>query len=85
MKNRVVAKTEGRGEGMDWEFWISKCKLLYICIIESLCCTPETVYTQFIPHCKSIILQKNKENLNCSYYYHFMENIKITLMKIKTN
>ena len=58
MKNRVVvAKTEGRGEDMDWEFGISKCKLLYTCIIESLCRTPETVYTQFIPHCKSIILQ----------------------------
>ena len=26
----VVAKREGRGSGMDWEFEISKCKLLYL-------------------------------------------------------
>ena len=26
----VVAKGEGSGEGMDWESWISRCKLLYI-------------------------------------------------------
>ena len=32
----------GGGGGMDWEFGISRCKLLYICITESLCCTPET-------------------------------------------
>ena len=38
--------------GMDWEFGISKCKLLFICITESLCCTPETN-----THCKLTILQ----------------------------
>ena len=26
----VVAKGEGSGEGMDWEFEVSRCKLLYI-------------------------------------------------------
>ena len=29
------------GRGMDWEFGINKCKLLYICITETVCCTPE--------------------------------------------
>ena len=30
MENRlVVAKGEGDGRGMDWEFGISRCKLLY--------------------------------------------------------
>ena len=33
----------GGGEGgIDWEFGISRCELLYIDINESLCCTPET-------------------------------------------
>ena len=32
----------GGGGGMDWEFGISRCKLLHICITESLHCTPET-------------------------------------------
>ena len=38
----VVATGEGVGGGMDGEFGISRCKLLYTCITESLCCTPET-------------------------------------------
>ena len=29
-ENRLVAKGEGVGGGMDWEFGISRCKLLYI-------------------------------------------------------
>ena len=41
-----------QGRGMDWEFGISRCKLLYICVMESLCCMPETK-----THCKSTILQ----------------------------
>ena len=47
--NELIYETEtdlwlprgrGSGGGMDWEFGISRCKLLYI--TESLCCTPET-------------------------------------------
>ena len=31
MENRlVVAKEEGLGEGVEWEFGVSRCKLLYI-------------------------------------------------------
>ena len=42
MENRLmVAKVEVGGGGMDWEFWISKCKLFYICIAESLCYIPD--------------------------------------------
>ena len=26
----MVAEGEGKGRGMDWELWISRCKLLYI-------------------------------------------------------
>ena len=36
MENRlVVAKGEGGGGGMDWEFGISRCKLLYIGLINN--------------------------------------------------
>ena len=38
LENKLVAaKGEGVGEGMEWEFGISRCKLLYTCITESLC------------------------------------------------
>ena len=31
LENRlVVAKGEGAGRGMDWEFGVSRCKLLYL-------------------------------------------------------
>ena len=31
MENRLVAlKEEGGGSGMDWEFGVSRCKLLYL-------------------------------------------------------
>ena len=31
MENRlVVAKGEGEGSGMDWEFGVSRCKLLHL-------------------------------------------------------
>ena len=29
-RKRVVSMGKGHGEGNDWEFWISRCKLLYI-------------------------------------------------------
>ena len=32
----------GNQGGMDCEFGISRYKLLYMCITESLCCIPET-------------------------------------------
>ena len=41
IESRLVVAKEGWG-GMEWEFGISRCKLLYICIMESLCCIPET-------------------------------------------
>ena len=50
IENRLVAaKGEGSWGGMDWESGISRCKLLYICITESLCCIPETNITLYIP------------------------------------
>ena len=30
MENRVVAKEERGGSGMDWEFEVSRCKLLHL-------------------------------------------------------
>ena len=43
IENRLaVVKEEGKGGGMDWEFGTSSCKLLYVCITEPLCSTPET-------------------------------------------
>ena len=49
-KNTLPRGTVSRG-GMDWEFGISQCRLLYICIAQSLCCTPE-----MNTNCKSAIL-----------------------------
>ena len=43
IENRlVVSNGEGVWGGMGWEFGINRCKLLNICITESLCCIPET-------------------------------------------
>ena len=33
---------EGGGGRTDWYVGTNKCKLLYVCVTESLCCTPET-------------------------------------------
>ena len=42
-KRLVVDRTRrGRGGGTDWEFGVTKCKLLHIDINESLCYTPGT-------------------------------------------
>ena len=49
-ENRLPRGKMSKG-GMDWEFGVSQCKLLYICITESLCCTPE-----INTNCKSSIL-----------------------------
>ena len=49
-ENRLPRGKVSRG-GMDWEFGVSQCKLLYICITELLCCTPE-----INTNCKSSIL-----------------------------
>ena len=31
----VVAKGDGKGSGMDWEFWVSRCKLLHLELISN--------------------------------------------------
>ena len=63
---------------MNQEFGISKCKLLYICIAELLCCTPETnkntvnqlylnkFFKIFLKRkkSKSLIKEKKKKNVN---------------------
>ena len=55
--NRLPRGKVSRG-GMEWEFGISQCKLLYICITELLCCTSE-----INTNCKSsLLLYFNKIN-----------------------
>ena len=44
IEKRLVVAVTGRdsGGGIDWEFGVTKCKLLHIDITESLCYTPGT-------------------------------------------
>ena len=59
----VVAKGEGVGGGMDWEFGISRCKLLYIEWINNkvlLCSTGNYIQYPVINH-------NGKEYKKCIY------------------
>ena len=61
----VVAKGEGVGGGMDWEFGISRCKLLYIEWINNkvlLCSTGNYIQYPVINH-------NGKEYKKCIYVY----------------
>ena len=61
IENRlVVAKREGGGGEMNWEFEISRCKLLYIYREREIKLNDFAVHQKLTQHCKSTILQSNK-------------------------
>ena len=53
----VVAKGEGSGEGMEWEFRVRKCKLLYINWIKKIILCSTGNYIQY-----PVICHNGREN-----------------------
>ena len=81
-RKRVVSMGKGHGEGNDGEFWISRCKLLYIEWIKNkvlLYSTGNYIHYPVVNH-NGKECEKNMCMHVCIYIYmnHFAEQQKLT-------
>ena len=88
IENRlVVAKGEGGGGGMDWEFGVSRCKLVYMEWINnrSYCIAQGTIFN--IPW--QTIMEKNmKKSIYMSHFavqQRLIQHCKSTILQLKKN